>query len=78
MFGSSSNDDRHGKHPFDEFSMKNGCCRECMKAFSKNGKVSLSINFYIRVVFVRCQDFREDRLYHPMDASTVNARGVIP
>lgn len=24
-----------------EFTMKNGCCRECMKAFSKNGKVSL-------------------------------------
>jgi len=23
------------------FVMKNGCCRECMKAFSKNGKVSV-------------------------------------
>ena len=22
------------------FIMKNGCCRECMKAFSKTGKVS--------------------------------------
>ena len=21
------------------FNMKNGCCRECMKAFSKSGKV---------------------------------------
>ena len=24
------------------FIMKNGCCRECMKAFSKTGKVSLN------------------------------------
>ena len=24
----------------DKFVMKNGCCRECMKAFSKSGKVS--------------------------------------
>jgi hypothetical protein len=24
-----------------KFIMKNGCCRECMKAFSKNGKVSI-------------------------------------
>lgn len=38
-FDSSSNDDsRSNKN--DDFMMKNGCCRECMKAFSKNGKVS--------------------------------------
>ena len=24
----------------EKFIMKNGCCRECMKAFSKTGKVS--------------------------------------
>ena len=24
-----------------KFIMKNGCCRECMKAFSKSGKVSI-------------------------------------
>ena len=24
----------------EKFSLKNGCCRECMKAFSKTGKVS--------------------------------------
>lgn len=29
-----------------KFIMKNGCCRECMKAFSKTGKVSL-INTFI-------------------------------
>ena len=26
-----------------KFVMKNGCCRECMRAFSKSGKVSLSL-----------------------------------
>ena len=25
----------------EKFIMKNGCCRECMKAFSKTGKVIL-------------------------------------
>ena len=27
------------------FIMKNGCCRECMKAFSKSGKVSIKLDF---------------------------------
>ena len=26
-----------------KFIMKNGCCRECMRAFSKSGKVSKAI-----------------------------------
>ena len=29
-----------------KFIMKNGCCRECMKAFSKTGKVSLQIKSF--------------------------------
>jgi hypothetical protein len=40
-FDSSSQDDKDSKSGSnDDFIMKNGCCRECMKAFSKNGKVS--------------------------------------
>lgn len=30
-----------------KFIMKNGCCRECMKAFSKNGKVVLLLLFIL-------------------------------
>jgi hypothetical protein len=29
----------------DDFTMRNGCCRECMKAFSKSGKVIINHNF---------------------------------
>ena len=39
VFGSSSNEDKNNKQAMDDFSMKNGCCWDCMKAFSKNGKV---------------------------------------
>lgn len=31
-----------------KFIMKNGCCRDCMKAFSKSGKVSI---FCLRLIY---------------------------
>lgn len=34
-------DDNAEHNTFTKFIMKNGCCRECMKAFSKNGKSCL-------------------------------------
>ena len=49
----------------EKFTMKNGCCRECMKAFSKNGKVSerYSHMMYFRVVFAKFHDFKEEPHY---------------
>ena len=34
-------DDYEGSLKMTKFIMKNGCCRECMKAFSKTGKSCL-------------------------------------
>jgi len=58
--------------------MKNGCCRDCMKAFSKNGKVFFLIKIkFFRVAYVKYQDYKEDQLYHPQDANFVAAKAVI-
>ena len=56
--------------------MKNGCCKECMKAFSKTGKVIYRANIY-RVVCARYRDCREERHYQQMDASIVGVRVAI-
>ena len=56
--------------------MKNGCCKECMKAFSKTGKVIYRTNNY-RVVCARYRDCREEPHYQLMDASIVDVRGAI-
>jgi hypothetical protein len=61
-----------------EFIIKNGCCRECMKAFSKTGKViNLSIVMYIRVVYAKCLECKEDQPCHHKDASIAVARAAI-
>ena len=49
----------------EKFNLKNGCCRECMKAFSKNKKVSNGYEriIYLRVAYAKCQDFRGGPLF---------------
>ena len=44
-----------------KFVMKNGCCRECMRAFSKTGKVSLPISLTVFVQSCICQVPRAQR-----------------
>jgi hypothetical protein len=69
-----------------KFIMKNGCCRDCMKAFSKNGKVTLltsniSLRFLNLIIYslacVKSRDFREGLPFQPMDASIADARVAI-
>lgn len=57
-----------------KFIMKNGCCRECMKAFSKNGKVSIRDNDANSLVYAKCLDFREELRFQRTDASTADAK----
>jgi len=62
-----------------KFIMKNGCCRECMKAFSKTGKVRFTLCLYnYSLVYVKCLDFREGLLYQQMDASIAVVRAATP
>ena len=37
----------YGEEKNEKFTLKNGCCRECMKAFSKSGKVSTQASLLI-------------------------------
>ena len=56
--------------------MKNGCCRDCMKAFSKNGKVRIHELLIYRVVYAKFLSLREDQHYLSKDVNTVVVRGV--
>ena len=60
--------------------MKNGCCRDCMKAFSKNGKVSIDsrLTLVFRVVCARCQDCKDDPLCPRKGVNTAVVMDVIP
>ena len=65
VFDSHSSDDESS-----EFIVKNGCCKDCMKAFSKHGKVSIQHFLYvIRVVYAKCLACKEDRVYHLLMAA---------
>lgn len=61
-----------------KFIMKNGCCRECMKAFSKTGKVSISISLFTKYshVCVKCPDFKEELLCLLMAANIADVKDV--
>ena len=61
-----------------KFIMKNGCCRDCMKAFSKNGKVRLFwiIKICFRAVSVKSLDFRGEPLCQGKAASIAGARAA--
>lgn len=72
-FSGFSSSIHSGKDSKDKsFIMRNGCCKECMKAFSKSGKVLVCIKY--RVACVKSPDFREELHYHQMDASSVDAK----
>lgn len=57
-YGDNSNNNGDG------FVMKNGCCRDCMKAFSKNGKVSVSFSNILELPVLSSQ-IRE-KIYTPI------------
>jgi hypothetical protein len=59
-----------------KFIMKNGCCRECMKAFSKTGKVSTLPIHLSRAVCAKSQDCSGGPHSLRMGASTVGARAA--
>jgi hypothetical protein len=56
--------------------MKNGCCRDCMKAFSKSNKVIIFTKTMYRVVYVKFLDCREEQRFQQMDANIVVVRVV--
>ena len=59
-----------------KFIMKNGCCRECMKAFSKTGKVSVIPAQYSRAVCAKCPDCNVGPPSLRMGASTAGAKAA--
>lgn len=59
-----------------KFIMKNGCCRECMKAFSKTGKVSTPPIHFSRAVYAKCPGCSEGPHSLRMGASTAGARAA--
>lgn len=63
----------------DDFKTVNGCCKKCMKAFSKKGKeakVFFSIYLY-SLVYVRYQEQLGRSHYLLMDANIVDVMVVI-
>ena len=60
-----------------KFIMKNGCCRECMKAFSKTGKVSHLVLTIDRAAYAKYHAFKEGPPSPRMDANIVHARAAI-
>jgi hypothetical protein len=58
-----------------KFIMKNGCCRDCMKAFSKTGKVRIPIFImFSRAAYAKSQDSKEEPLSQSMAANTVDVK----